>query len=192
MGTIQIVHQPVQLDVVDKRLQPPSFIAQFKRREDITEHQLNFLDGFLNRGKEAVSKELQFFGDNVQEQINDSGFDWKGLGIITKSTHTLPLTIVGLEVIRAEKIMRADAQHNILVGDREMTSVQMTERRVGNEVVVEKKTSIYILVGWGLLILSVLAIAFFLYTGKFKVNAAGSKQRPVGYQLPFSFKNHHS
>ncbi len=85
-----------------------------------------------------------------------------------------------MQLVKAEKVTRPDAEHQILVGDQHRTSGQMTERRTLVEV-VKKKRSLYLLAGWILLILSILVIVFFLYTGKFKVNAAGSKQNPFGY-----------
>jgi hypothetical protein len=185
VGTIQLVQHPPVLLLVDKKLQPPSFSAELKREEAVSDHQLNFLGSFLNGGKDVISKELSFFGDKLQEKINGPGFEWIGLGTITKSIQIFPININGFETIRAEKIIRQDTQHAILVGDKEMTSVQMTERRTVAKPVI-KKSSTLITVGWTLLGLSILAIAIFLYIGKFKVNAAGSKQSPIGFRIPNS------
>ena len=44
VGTIQIVQRPPQLDVVDKRLQPPFYLVEFKKEEDVTDHQIRFLN----------------------------------------------------------------------------------------------------------------------------------------------------
>ncbi len=187
VGMIQLVQHPPVLQLVDKKLGPPNFSAELKKEEEVSEHQLNFLDSFLNSGTEVVSKELSFFGDKLHEKINGSGFEWKGLGTITRSTQTLPIAITGFETIRAEKIIRQDSQHAVLVGDREMTSGQMNERRTFAEP-VRKKASPLITVGWILLGFSILAIAIFLYTGKFKVNAAGSKQSPIGDYHNYSSK----
>lgn len=181
MGTIQLVHIPAQLDVVDKKLQPPSVVAEFKKREDVSEHQLSFLESSLQSGRDAMLKELAFFGDKIGEQINGPGFEWKGLGTITRSTQSLPLALPSLQPVTAQKVWRTDAQHAVLVGDKEMTSVEMNERRSSVDV-VEKKSSIYVVAGWILLGLCILVIAFFLYTGKFKVSAAGSRLKPVSFQ----------
>lgn len=180
VGTIQIVQHPAQVDVVEKKIYPPTFIAELKIKEEVSEHQLEFLDSFLNSGKEVVLRELKFFGDKLQEKINGPGFEWKGLGTITRSTQSMPLNTKALETVIAEKITRADAQHPILVGDQQMTSIEMAARRE-RPIIIEKKTSVFIIAGWILLGLSILAIAVLLYIGKFRVNAAGLKVNPTSY-----------
>ncbi|RYY00502.1 MAG: hypothetical protein EOO53_21790 [Gammaproteobacteria bacterium] len=49
--------------------------------------------------------------------------------------------------------------------------------------------SLLVIAGWILLLLSILFIIFHLYTGKFKVNAAGSKQAPMGTMFPMPVKS---
>jgi hypothetical protein len=178
VGTFRLIHKPAQLDVVEKMLAPPSFVVELNADGDVPEHQLNFLGHSLHRGKVEVLDDLNFFGDKLQQKINGPGFEWEGLGTITRSTESLPLVVKAIQPVTAQKITRADAEHQILVGDKHRTSVQMSGRTTVLEA--EERRSWYMLAGWILLILSILAIAFFLYTGKFNVNAAGSKQHPLG------------
>lgn len=185
VGTIQIVQRPAQLDVADKRLSPPAFVAELKQNEEVPEHQLNFLETCLDKTKDDVLKDLKLFGDKLQEKINGPGFEWKGLGFISRSTRSVPLTIGGFEPIAAQKIARAGAEHQILVGDQQMTSVQMNERRTIADIVEEKKPW-FVIAAWILLLLSILIIILFLYLGKFKVDAAGSKQKAISHISLFS------
>lgn len=180
VGTLRLIQHTAQLDIVDKTIAPPSFVIELKGAEEVTEHQLNFLGNVLNRTREDVLRDLKFFGDQLHEKINGPGFEWRGIGTFTRSTQMIPINVYAIQPVAAEKIIRADAAHQILVGDVEMTSKQMTERRIVSDV-VKKKKSPFVLAGWILLFLSVLLMIFFLYTGKFKVNAAGSKQSPLGY-----------
>ncbi len=181
VGTIQIVQNPAQLDVVDKRLSPPFFMITLIRKEEVSEHQLNFIKNFLGRGRDETLADLKTFGDSLQAKIDEQGFEWNGLGIISRSTPTFSLAIPGLQSITAQKIIRANTKHDILVGDQHMTSLQMAERRTTHTDVIVKRRSWIVIAGWTILLLSVLIIAIFLFTGKFRVNAAGSRWNPMGY-----------
>lgn len=179
VGTIQIVQHPSQLNVVDKLILPPSYFVELGKGEEVSDHQLTFLDRILNRGKDDILKDLFFFGDKLQEKINGPGFEWAGLGTITRSTQSIPLSIEALVPVPAERVLPQDARHSVLVGDHQMTSGQSTEVRT-ETYVKENKRSIFIITGWVLLLLSILFIVFYLYTRKFKLNATGSQQSPTG------------
>ena len=179
VGTLQIIQHPPQLNVVDKLILPPSFSVALQQGEEVSDHQLNFLNANLNKGKEDVLKDLQFFGAKLHEKINGPGFTWEGLGTINRSTQSLPLTMDALEPVPAERVIRQDARHTVLVGDQERLSGHGAD-----EMVLEttrKKRSVFIVIGWVLLLLSILVIAFLLYTGKFRVNASGSRQSPTSF-----------
>jgi hypothetical protein len=179
VGTLQLIQHPAQVDIVGKSIAPPSYFIELKGAQEVPEHQLNFLEALLDRKREDLQRDLNFFGSALHEKINGPGFEWSGLGTLTRSTQRLPITVASIQPVTAEKVTRPDAEHQILVGDKHRTSVQMTERRMIPELVVKKKNW-YVLAGWILLLLSVLVIAYFLYTGRFNVNAAGSKQKVVG------------
>ena len=180
VGTILLIEHPAQAEAVDRKVLPPAFIVELKTGEDVSDHQVNFLDGFLNSGRDAVLQELKFFGSKLSETINGPGLEWKGLGLISSSTQTLSLATPALQPVPAAKVIRADAQHALLVGDQEMTSARMEERREGAHRLV-KKRSVVVLLGWVLLVTAVLIIALFLYAGKFRVNAAGSRHHLLGH-----------
>lgn len=180
VGTLQLNCHPAQLNIVGKSIAPPSFFIELKGTEEVPEHQLNFLESFLQVKRDEIWQDLKAFGASLHEKINGPGFQWDGLGLITQGLQTLPVAVTAMQPVTAEKVTRPDAEHQILVGDQHRTSAQMTERRTFSNGVVKKK-SWYVLAAWILLIVSVLAIIFFLYTGKFKVNAVGLKQNPLGY-----------
>jgi hypothetical protein len=63
-------------------------------------------------------------------------------------------------------------QHQVLVGDQEMSSRQVTE--VLNRV--EYKRSWFIIAGWILLILAILVIIFYLFMNNFETTSTGLKR----------------
>src|SRR5215207_6661783 len=78
VGTIQLIQRPSQLDVADKIIHPPSFSAEIKKEEDVSAHQLNFLNHFLQKAPHFVLEDLKLFGDNLHDKINGPGFEWSG------------------------------------------------------------------------------------------------------------------
>ena len=182
VGTMQIVQHPPQLHVADKLIFPPSYSVELRKGEEVSDHQLNFLNGFLKKDKNEILNDLHFFGNKLHEKINGPGFEWNGLGTITRSTQMLPLTIESLAPIPAERVIRHDARHKVLVGDHQRLSGQAPEFATDTKQ-VENKRSIYMLVGWIILLLSLLFIVFLLYTGRFRINATGSKASPTGYEF---------
>ena len=179
VGTFSIVQQPPQLNIADKIILPPSYIVEIKNEDEVTDHQLSFLHASLQREKADVQRDLRFFGNKLQEKINGPGFTWDGLGTITRSTQSLPIAIGALEPIPAERVLRQDARHKVLVGDQQRLSGGIDEE----VVIAGRKRSLFVVIGWVLLLLSILFIAWHLYSGKFRVNAAGSRQSPTSYSI---------
>ena len=175
VGTIHLVQQPAQLNIAEKIIYPPSFFAELKKEENVSEHQLHFLNAFLHKENDSVEEQLKQFGDSLYDKINGPGFDWIGLGRFDRSTQSFAIPIEGLHAITAERVIRENPDHQVLVGDRQTSSYQIADEKAGSEF-ADRGRSVLITVGWILLGLSILAIAFFIYQGKFRVNAAGSKQ----------------
>ena len=180
MGTIQLVQQPPQLNVADKIIQPPSYAAELKDDETVSEHQLNFLSAALQQERESIHHSLNDLGLRLKEKVQGEGFNWNGIGTIRSSGGVVSVPVDGLEPLPAERVLRQDAEHTVLVGDHEMTSTQIAGMREG-EAAGKRKRSIWMIIGWIVLIISILAIVFVLYQGKFRIGATGSKQSPTGY-----------
>ena len=180
MGTIQLVQQPAQLNVAEKIILPPSYTAELKGDETVPDHQLNFLSAALQQERESIHQNLDDLGLGLKEKVRGEGFEWNGIGTIRSSGGAITVPVAGLEPVPAERVLRQDAEHTVLVGDQEMTSTQIAGMREG-EVAGKRKRSIWMIIGWILLILSILAIVFVLYQGKFRIGATGSKQAPTGY-----------
>lgn len=180
VGTIQLVQQPPQLNVVDKLMLPPTYSLELKTGGEVSDHQLTYLNAVLQRGKDDVLRDLRFFGDKLQEKINGPGFTWEGVGTITRSTQSLPLSMNALEPVPAQRVIRQDARHKVLVGDQQMLSGPAPETYVERTI---GKRSIYLTIGWIVLVLSLLVIAFLLYQGRFRINSTGSKQAPTVFHF---------
>lgn len=181
VGTIRLVQQPAQLDVADKIITPPSYTTAISSEEIVSEHQLAFLSAALQEEKDRVLEQLSALGQTLRSKMQDNGFNWKGIGWIGSSGESGMVTPAILQPVRAERVLRADAEHSVLVGDQELTSRHLSDRKEAAEEVIVKKRSVWMIVGWILLALALLFIVFMLYQGKFRIGATGSRQSPTSY-----------
>ena len=168
--------QSPQLDVADKKIFPPVYITQHSSEDKVSEHQFLFLSN--GKEKENYMRDLFSFGEKLKRQIQSSPFYWKGFGTLRFSSNELlfepdEIKLEGLQPISAEKVLRKNVQHNMLVGDQEMTSQQVTDAL--NKV--EYKRPWFIIVGWILLILAVIAIILLLYMKNFQTTSTGLQTR---------------
>ena len=182
VGTIQIVQHTPQLDVVDKVILPPGFSAQIKSEEKISAHQLNYLNGFLQKEDGLILEDLQQFGSQFNDKIKNEGLDWSGVGRFDKNTQVFSIPVEGLAAVTAERVMRNNPDHQVLVGDRQTSSLQLAEEKNFNPFEGKPRFSL-VTIGWILLALSVVAIAILFYQGKFSVHSGGSRMKITTSQL---------
>ena len=173
MGTFEIVVQSPQLDVADKRITSPVYLTRHNQDDHVPDHQFRF---FANDGvdEKEVRNELYSFGERLKRQVQNSPFHWKGLGTLKYSSSSVlfepdEILLDSLQPVTAEKVIRQNVQHSMLVGDREMNSQQV------NEVLsrVQYKRPWFITVGWILLIVAVVAILIYLYSHNFQTSSTG-------------------
>lgn len=173
VGTFEIVQQSPQLNVVDKLVPPPAFKARYIEQDSVPEHQFDFFAASYEE-KQRLKQELFSFGERLKNKISQSSFYWDGLGTLRyKSNHVVfepeEIQLYSLQPVPAQKVLREKVQHNVLVGDVEMTSDQV------NEVLTreEYKRPWFILAGWIIFILAVIAIIVFLYLKNFQTASTG-------------------
>ena len=180
VGRLRFVQQPAVLNIADKTIEPPSYGLEVERTEHISDHQWLFLQQATNANAGTVQRNLQEFGDAVKNKITNGGFDWEGLGVLKDDAQNLVVNVAALQPVIAEKVIRQNAAHSILIGDRETTSAQLLEQPEEAPLHVKRRAA-SIVIGWVILILALLAIGVLLYIGKFNVNATGSRLSPASW-----------
>jgi hypothetical protein len=162
LGTIYLESQPASADVADRTILPPAYRFRFDKYFDAPDKeffsyiatQRNILD------YEAI-KWYSEFSFELRNRIRaEDQVSWDGVGVLKKdpsgnvifeSISGNPLFMVPTPAMR---VNRQDAQHMLLVGDRERTNVQMNEW-LHEESADRKKRSWWILA----LVLGVIALA---------------------------------
>jgi hypothetical protein len=139
----------------------------------VPDHQLLFLCA-SGAPRERARADLFSFGEQLKSRIEKEDFCWNGFGSLRFKANELVfepefIRLESLQKIQAEKVMRQDAEHSMLVGDREMTSTEM----ITSLSLKFRRRSLVMVIGWILALIAFIAIIILLYLGKFQTTAAG-------------------
>ena len=179
VGTFELVQEPPQLDVADKIFTPPSFTTRFLHHDAVPDHQFLYLESSVHSERETLKQELSRFGQNLKTRIEKDPFRWNGFGTLRYHSDELvfepqPIRLTSLQRLRADKVIRQNVAHNVIIGDQHITSEDIA-RPVDRQ---GYKMPWYMIVGWILLALSILAILWILYLNNFQDTASGQKRFP--------------
>jgi hypothetical protein len=174
IGTFELVQQSPQLSIADKLFTPPFFTIRYLHQDAVPEHQFNFFSWSDPSRKEILKEELFNFGAELKSKIKDAPFQWNGFGTLRYASDGVifephPIELDSLQRVPAEKVIRYNAEHSMLVGDQQMTRQQVTR-------VLHKKSSRWpsaIVLGWIIFVIALIAIIILLYLGKFQPAASG-------------------
>lgn len=179
LGNFRIATMPASLDIVNKQLFAPSDEILFSESGDyVTEGLIAYIS---NLDKVSLN--------DAEEKINNWCLHTKvkldaGEKIIFNSVGSLQKNAAGniffqrkngvnfYEAIPAERVIHKNAEHAVLVGDKETTSAAMNEF-YSDENVKEKKATWKI---WSIVLLaiSVLFLFFYFYTHQFSETGIGN------------------
>lgn len=173
IGTFEVVQSSPEYNVADKQITAPVFHIVHSSEDLLTDHQLNYLANSSEGGKETVKNELDFFGKRMKATVAKHSFAWKGIGNLSGSNFINfkgeTVNVSGLNTIHAEKVMRGNAGHNMLVGEREMTTQQITDVLSKSY----KKKINTALIGWIILALAAIVIILLLFRNDFSPLSTG-------------------
>ncbi|MFL5772056.1 MAG: hypothetical protein ACJ75F_02785 [Flavisolibacter sp.] len=183
IGTFEIIQQSPQLRVADQMMTAPFYLTNFSRHDSLPDHQVNFFGGKNIQQRQKLQNELVTFGEQLKEKMQHGPFQWNGFGTLSLSSNEIvfePSTMVldALQKVPAEKVIRQNVAHAIVVGDQETTTHRMSE--VLQQSIYEKPALIG---GWIIVILAMIALIIILYLGKFQITAAGMKTKVAAITL---------
>jgi hypothetical protein len=143
LGTLSIINSGAEADFTNKTIAAPKPFIQFTNTETETADLLDYLAASTEGSKYEVTEALDHFCYNLKKQISErsnaklesiGNFFVDETGNISFTQEELPTTF--LQPVYAERVIHPDAEHNILVGDKETTNTVMTE--FFNETVLVK------------------------------------------------------
>ncbi|MEO7308519.1 MAG: hypothetical protein ABIR78_05890 [Ferruginibacter sp.] len=133
-GTLSMLHSGAVSDFTNRLIAAPKTSIQFTNTETDTIGLLNYLASTTGADKYEVTEALDHFCDNLKKEMADQSnvklesigdFFVDSIGKISFKAEELPVAF--LQPVFAERVTHPDAEHQILVGDKEKTNTQMTK-----------------------------------------------------------------
>jgi hypothetical protein len=135
LGTICLENIPAWVDASTRTLQPPAFRFRFDKFYDSPDKNLfAFLSSQQQISDYEALRQYNDFTYTLRDKLNYfREVEWEGLGVLRKDDagdiqfDSLTARPLFLHPVPAEKVVRSNAKHMLLVGDRERTSYEMSE-----------------------------------------------------------------
>jgi len=167
LGTVYLEKIPAISDFANRRILPPSFKFRFDKYFDAPDKEFfSYLAANSNVQEYEAIKQYNEFAYELRNSIRkDDQFIWPQVGVLMRDHNGEILfrseTIQPefLKPVPANRVMRHDTKHAILVGERERTAEDMAQM-LGEEVHVEKES-------WWTYALIIFAVALILLFFRF-------------------------
>ncbi len=169
LGTLSVLYSGAEADFTNKSIAAPKSFIEFSETETDATSLLNYLAATLGGSTYEVSEALDHFCDNLRNKItqqpdvpleNLGSFFVDASGKINFKPEELPAVFT--QPVFAERVIHPDAEHQILVGDKETTNTVMTELLAPKSAIKDRWWIWAIVLG----LVGIAAIVIYSTTGK--------------------------
>jgi hypothetical protein len=186
LGTVYIERIPAQTDFINKQILPPAYHFRFDKYFDAPDKE--FFTYLAQQREMADYEAIKWYNEWAYDLRNrlrtDEEVKWDGVGtlkkdvsgdIVFEASGAIPSTE---QPAPAMRVIHSNAQHTMLVGDREVTreiNAEETSEYPFEETVQEKSSWwIYALI---IAAIALTAIFFHFYKNGFSVSGTGNQQK---------------
>jgi hypothetical protein len=135
LGTICMESLPASIDASTRSIMPPTYRFRFDKFFDSPDKDLfTYLSAQQNISDYEALRQYNDFAYSLRDRLNYfREAPWEGLGILKKDDmgeihfESSILNPTFLQPVPAEKVVRANAKHMMLVGDRERSNREMSD-----------------------------------------------------------------
>ena len=135
IGTISLCQNSAQLDFTNKQFIAPSFYFTIESRNDKPSKKLfDWLASSLGITEWDAIKSANDFSFALKKKLSEDGeVNWENVGVFRRDNNgdlkldPQNISLTSEQPVRAEKVIRIKAEHAVLVGEQEKTSVEMEE-----------------------------------------------------------------
>jgi nucleoid DNA-binding protein len=168
LGTLSVLNSGAEADFTNKLIAAPKAFIQFTNTETDTHGLLNYLSAATGADKYEATEALSHFCDDIKQKIADEQkveLDSIGNFFVDSSGKIHfkqeELSAAFTQPVFAERVIHPDAEHQILVGDKESTNTEMTEYLAPKEVI---KSRWWI---WAIVLGAIGLLALLIYFSEF-------------------------
>jgi hypothetical protein len=181
LGTICMESLPASIDASTRSIMPPTYRFRFDKFFDSPDKDLfTYLSAQQNISDYEALRQYNDFAYSLRDRLNYfREAPWEGLGILKKDDmgeihfESSILNPTFLQPVPAEKVVRANAKHMMLVGDRERSNREMSDWFAEEPVHGNRLWWLVALLGG---IASVLFILFHFSSHGWNVGSTGNQQ----------------
>ncbi len=135
LGTIYLDVLPANVDVAERTMLPPVYQFRFDKYFDQPDKEFfSYLANQRNMLDFEAIKWYNEFSFNLRNQIRaEEAVNWEGVGVLKKDGsgnilfESASAPAFAMSPVPAMRVVHQDAQHTLVVGDRERTSGEMNE-----------------------------------------------------------------
>ena len=135
IGTISLCQVPAKHDFPNKQfVAPVSFFTIDPRNDKPSKKLFDWLSSSLNITEWEAIKSVNDFSFDLKKKLSETGeVNWENVGMIRRNDNgdlkldQQNLLLQSEQPVTAEKVIRVKAEHSVLVGEQEKTSVEMEE-----------------------------------------------------------------
>jgi len=181
MGTLYLERVPARTDFVNRQLLPPIYTYRFDKYFDAPDKEFfAYLANHQNIPDYEAIKQYNEFAYELRAKVkNSEPAIWEGVGKFEKDENGEIYFEAGSQLkelwnpVPAERVIRADRDHAVLVGDRERTTNEMTAFLSENIYIEKASWWIYALI---LAALALSLIFFHFYRNNWRQESTGNQQ----------------
>ncbi len=145
LGTLSIINSAAELDFTNKLIAAPKASVQFVNTESDATGLMNYIAASTGSNNYEVTEALDHFCDDLKDRITkESGVTLDEIGnlVVDRSSKIkfkqAELPSAFFQPVIAERVIHPQAEHQILVGDKETTNTVMAEFLTEKPVVSDR------------------------------------------------------
>lgn len=193
IGKFRIITTPAELDIANHQMSPPKDEILFTGKPDKNYEELTrYIANKKNINEKEAEQELKSWCESAKEKLDDGEkITFETVGSLQKNTSgniflQSQKLLNFFEPVAAGRVIHKNAEHAVLVGDRETTSSVMNQFFQEDEKIKDSRWKIMAII---LFIIALAVLIFHFYTHSFSISATGNQtqhtpEKPAATYLP--------
>lgn len=186
IGTFEVHYQAARMDGAEKIIYPPAQVIVFQEDEGANEKRRQSFATVWEGDKDELEKKISALGESLKKKVTQSPYHLNGIGTLELRNEKIIFLPeekrTELSPVNAEKVAREVP----IAQPKQGGFIESETADLPAEVSAQNR-SVWIILGWIILLLAALFIAWHFYKEGGRVEGAGSKLRVMSAFLRTPF-----